>query len=65
MPKKSAPKVWKNITLHQDEAQALIAFQKRLTSHLGFEPTISQTVRWLITNSGALQVGAQRIQESD
>ncbi len=60
MPKKSAGKVWKNITLHEDVAQSLVAFQKRLTAHLGFEPTISQTIRWLITNSAMIKVTEPR-----
>ena len=64
MPKKTAAKVWKNITIREDEAQALAAFQRRLTAHLGFEPTLSQTVRWLITNSASLQVEDQSAQET-
>lgn len=65
MPKKAQAKPWKNITIREDEAQALMQFQQRLAGHLGFEPTISQTVRWLITNSQAVLASAQRAQESN
>lgn len=54
MPKKSTKRTWKNVTIHQEEEQALMEFQKRLADHLGFMPTISQTLRWLITNAERL-----------
>jgi uncharacterized membrane protein len=50
----SAEPASRNITLNKEEADALNDFQNRLEKHVGFRPNLSQTVRWLITHSGAL-----------
>lgn len=41
----------KNITVSADILPALNAFQDKLKSELGFRPTITQTLHWLIANA--------------
>lgn len=56
MPRKSQnlKKQWKNITIHEEEEKALLEFQKKLAKHLQFQPTLSQTLRWLIAHAERL-----------
>jgi hypothetical protein len=51
MPKRET----KNITVAAEIVPALNAFQDRLREQLGFRPTITQTLRWLIANAPAKQ----------
>jgi hypothetical protein len=41
----------KNITVAADIVPALNAFQDKLRNELGFRPTITQTLQWLIANA--------------
>lgn len=47
----------RNVTLSREDADKLNAVQDRLEPRLGFRPTLSQTLSWLIRNAEHLPEG--------
>lgn len=39
-----------SLKLNRDEANDVNKFQRRLEKHIGFRPTLSQVIRWLVHN---------------
>ena len=50
-PRNPGGTLYRNVTLNAEDVEALNELQKKLAARLGFEPTLSQTLRWLISNA--------------